>query len=525
MLRLWLDLTYEAGKTVTYTYDNRNRLTGTGIVDWTGRTTALAYDGAGRLLTLTRPNGTVRANTWDAASQLTAVMDKHTASGKPVLALKLGYDAAGRLTDKFEVPAWAALPPLPVRNATHNLDNQLTDLNGQTILSDTDGNISSAPALAGVSPLESYAWNPRNQLTGAPGGLTFSYDAEGLRTSTTQGGQTTTFVNDPHGPMSRLLWRIRPDGTRTFYIYGPVLLYEIEESASGGNPDNAARFFHYDHRGSTISLSNDAGQPVARANYSAYGILISSTGTLNTPFQWQGAFGVQTDPNGLHHMRARYYHAYLGRFMSEDPIGFAGGMNWYAYADGNPINKVDPSGNVSVAGGFYFELDVILQFHVDVQLSASASGLNPIDWRFGAFGNLVPFTGSVTNLGLSGGLIGTISPSSASVSQLSGWTMGVGGAVSPLGNGVPIEINASVWNMPDGPPAYSVGAGLSGSFLPVSVSVAAGHTWASDTSPREAISLARKYWSGPSTGAAPRVGPATSTPASTQNHPSSSSRK
>ncbi len=338
-------LTYEPGKAVTYVYDDRNRLTE--IHDWTGRATYLTYDGPGRLLTTTRPNNTVRTHTWDAAGQLKSVVDKHTPSGKPVLALKLDYDLAGRLKDKFEVPAWGSLPALPARNAAYNNDNQLATLNGQTIVYDLDGNTTSAPAPTGVSPLESYGWNTRNQLTSAPGGLAYSYDAEGLRTSYTENaGTLTTFVNDPHRHLSRVLWRVRPDGTRTFYIYGPVLLYEIEESASGSNPANAARFYHYDHLGSTIALSNDAGQPVARANYSAYGVTINTSGTLDTPFQWQGAFGVQTDPNGLHNMRARYYHAYLGRFLSEDPLGFAGGSNFYAYCNGDPISRVDPSGSL-----------------------------------------------------------------------------------------------------------------------------------------------------------------------------------
>lgn len=335
-------VTYETGKTVTYAYDDRNRLTD--ITDWTGRHTVLAYDGAGRLVSMTRPNGTVRTNTWDDAGQLKEVKDERTANGVPVMALKISYDLAGRLTDKFEVPAGAAHAPLPARSATYNNDNQLTAFNGLNITSDADGNITSAPAPNTISPLASYIWNTRNQLTSSPGGLTYNYDADGLRTSYTQSEQTTNFVNDPHGPMSRVLWRVRPDGTRTFYIYGPILLYEIEESASGGNPANAARYYHYDHLGSTIALSNDAGKATARAYYSAYGITIQTSGTLNTPFLWQGAFGVQTDPNGLHHMRARYYHAYLGRFLSEDSLGLSAGPNVYAYANGNPVMANDPNG-------------------------------------------------------------------------------------------------------------------------------------------------------------------------------------
>jgi hypothetical protein len=184
------------------------------------------------------------------------------------------------------------------------------------------------------------------------------------------------------------------------------------------------------------------------------------------------------------------------RFLNSDPA--MDGLNWYAYASGNPIRFSDPSGNIAVAGGFYFELDVVLQLHVDIQMSVSASGLNPLDWRVGSIGNVVPFTGVVTNLGVSGGLVGTVSPSATSVSQLSGWSFGAGGAVSPLGNEVPVEITANVWNMPKGPVAYSVGAGISGSLLPVSVSAAAGHTWASDSSFRELIPSAQKSAPSPS---------------------------
>ena len=65
---------------------------------------------------------------------------------------------------------------------------------------------------------------------------------------------------------------------------------------------------------------------------------------MATPFLYNGQAGVQTDPNGLLNMRARYYSPYLCRFLNADPIGFSGGSNWFAYADGNPISLSDPFG-------------------------------------------------------------------------------------------------------------------------------------------------------------------------------------
>ena len=47
---------------------------------------------------------------------------------------------------------------------------------------------------------------------------------------------------------------------------------------------------------------------------------------------------------GLYYFRARYYDPELGRFISEDPIGLAGGINQYAFAGNDPVNNTDPSG-------------------------------------------------------------------------------------------------------------------------------------------------------------------------------------
>jgi RHS repeat-associated protein len=51
--------------------------------------------------------------------------------------------------------------------------------------------------------------------------------------------------------------------------------------------------------------------------------------------------GRQNDGLGLYYYRARYYNPAWGRFVSEDPIGLVGGINLYAYVQGNPVSRVD----------------------------------------------------------------------------------------------------------------------------------------------------------------------------------------
>jgi len=71
------------------------------------------------------------------------------------------------------------------------------------------------------------------------------------------------------------------------------------------------------------------------------------------PFTYVGQYGVMTEADNLYYMRARYYDAQVGRFIKEDPIGMAGGLNLYAYVGGNPVTGVDPEGTwvVNAVGG------------------------------------------------------------------------------------------------------------------------------------------------------------------------------
>ena len=133
--------------------------------------------------------------------------------------------------------------------------------------------------------------------------------------------------------------RVR-SGVTNYYVYGFGLLYEVTETAT----NSYLRYYHYDYRGSTVALTDGSGNVTDRFEYSAYGTLTYRIGTTDTPFLYNGRYGVQTDHNGLLYMRARYYNPYICRFINPDPVGFAGGLNWYMFADGNPVNYVDPYG-------------------------------------------------------------------------------------------------------------------------------------------------------------------------------------
>jgi RHS repeat-associated protein len=90
------------------------------------------------------------------------------------------------------------------------------------------------------------------------------------------------------------------------------------------------------------TLSGATGAIGNSYTYDSFGNLVTSTGTSANPFQYTGR---DFDPEtGLRYYRARFYDPLIGRFLNEDPVGFGGGMNFYAYAGNDPIDWIDPSG-------------------------------------------------------------------------------------------------------------------------------------------------------------------------------------
>ena len=96
--------------------------------------------------------------------------------------------------------------------------------------------------------------------------------------------------------------------------------------------------------GNTIALADSDKSVTDRFSYDPWGYCIHSIGDSDTPFKYVGAFGIQTDPNGLVNMRTRYYNPATKTFLTSDPSGFEGGLNWYQYASGDPFSRVDING-------------------------------------------------------------------------------------------------------------------------------------------------------------------------------------
>ncbi len=85
------------------------------------------------------------------------------------------------------------------------------------------------------------------------------------------------------------------------------------------------------------------------------------TGYFTSRFRFAGKSGYYTDSDtGLVLCGARFYIPALGRFLTQDPIGQAGGLNLYEYCGDNPINKLDPSGMAGISiFGFEFSFDSV----------------------------------------------------------------------------------------------------------------------------------------------------------------------
>lgn len=97
----------------------------------------------------------------------------------------------------------------------------------------------------------------------------------------------------------------------------------------------------HDHNGNISALLDHSGNLVEHYSFSSFGEEESSQTQINP---WRFA-SKRCDPEtGLIYFGRRYYAPTLGRWITQDPLGFQAGPNLYSYVENNPLNNIDPYG-------------------------------------------------------------------------------------------------------------------------------------------------------------------------------------
>ncbi|MEC4891262.1 MAG: RHS repeat-associated core domain-containing protein [Nitrospira sp.] len=305
----------------TYQYDAASRLT---RVAQGSLFAALGYDTANRRASLSYSNGTATSYTYDLASRLTSIT--HNGPSGIIDALTYTYDAAGNRFSINRANGTASLLPSAVAAASYDAANEQTQFAGTNLTYDANGNLTSDGA-------STYQWDARNRLIGMSGGATasFAYDSLGRRASKTINGASTQFAYDGNDIAAEIGGgTVGANYLRSLNIDEPF----IRQTSTGNE------HYHIDALGSSLALSDASGASVSTYGYEPFG-KTTATGSSSNAFQYTGR---ENDGIGVIYYRARYYSSMLQRFISQDPLGIAGGVNSYAYALNNPARFIDPQG-------------------------------------------------------------------------------------------------------------------------------------------------------------------------------------
>jgi len=384
-----------------------------------GNTLALGYDLDGLLtsagpLTLGRDaqNGRVtelsvggveEALTYDAFGQ----MESRTVSvgGSALMAVSYVRDALGRIVEKTET----VTSETHTEGYVYDLSGRLSDVYRDGLLAahyEHDENGNRITKMTPTAVLNGTV-DAQDRLL-SHGALTFTYEPHGAlqsRTDTTT-GKTTLYTYDPLGNLRQATL---PNGTIIDYVvdglgrrvgkkvsgvlvrgwlYRDALQPAAELDAGG----NVIAHFVYgervnvpevmikggtiyrlvtDHLGSVRLVVDVATGAVAqRIDYDESGRVLLDTSPGLQPFGFAG--GLYDPDIGLVRFGARDYDAETGRWTAKDPLLFEGGdTNLYAYALGDPVNKLDPTGRSSDALTWFFTGGLILEAPIVVPAVAT----------------------------------------------------------------------------------------------------------------------------------------------------------
>ncbi|MFC1584271.1 RHS repeat domain-containing protein [Fibrobacterota bacterium] len=404
-------IVYPDGKEVGYTYDELNRLKT--VTDWSGNTATYEYDADGAIIESKQFNGVVAVYDHDDAGRLTKVAHNRS-DGGPIAEYSYVLDVEGNPVSIDELAT------------THNLD--MVDAEISYYYDNKKMRMTSAQNSMWPYENESFTYDNEGQIneyskfcsgSEACGRYyVYDFDSKGrLNIVVSERTAEQYYAQYQYDGLDRRFRAIRGSGNVTRYIYGKnnELLAETDESGNiskyyiYGNSlmamvtsSGQAYYYHFDGNSNTAAIT-DIGQNVVTAySYTPFGEY-TQMGSLpvDNPFTFCGALGVMDDYNGMFYMRARYYSAREGRFISEDPIGYNGGdANLFGYGWNNPMVYVDPFG-LCARGYSDFNLSITPIGTLNgVLIGGLMTGGNPIGMAVGGFiGSFGLYGGVMTNPG------------------------------------------------------------------------------------------------------------------------------
>jgi RHS repeat-associated protein len=330
---------YPDGIRVLYEYDEKNRLEDIDVID---RNTNVLYDIVryqyrkdDKLRFISYGNGTLLSLRYDDAGRLESQYLIDDTTDERFFEQDLNYDERNNISSqsiryKVDEEITSTTPDFETASYSYNDNNHIAG----DFAVNNDGNLTS-------DSNNSYAYNIDDQIITRQKGndfIEYGYNGYGHLVSKTVNGVNEKYVWDV---LKENIIITGEGAAAKRHIYGLGLEATID---SNGN----IQYYHGDHRGNVLMVTDTDRNIVKRYSYDDFGqttVLSSNDSESPDQFTFMGKYGILNEDSeqGLYYVRARYYDASTGRFLTQDPVW---STNLYPYAGNNPISFVDPSGKI-----------------------------------------------------------------------------------------------------------------------------------------------------------------------------------